>query len=54
MMHMGEAGGTAAAMAACNGVVPRALDVRSLQRALLDAGFHLGDLDRIRELGLMR
>ena len=49
---MGEACGTAAAMCADQGVQPRELDVKSLQRSLLSAGFHLGDDDRLNELGL--
>ncbi len=38
-MHLGEAAGTAAAMAVRRGVVPRRLDVRALQRRLIRAGF---------------
>ena len=53
MMHMGQAGGTAAALAARGGATPRDLDVRLLQRTLLDDGFHLGDVDRLRELGVV-
>ncbi len=49
---MGQAGGIAAAMAARKGIVPRDLDIGELQGALLDAGFHLGDRNRLRELGL--
>jgi len=51
--HMGQAGGTAAAIAARRGVSPRELDARELQRALLDAGFYLGSLERLKELGLV-
>lgn len=47
---MGQAVGTAAAMAADEGLTPRALDVRRLQETLLDDGFHLGDRCRLREL----
>ena len=50
---MGQAGGTAAAMAADQGVAPRELDVRQLQSRLLDDGFYLGDRHRLRELGLV-
>jgi hypothetical protein len=39
---MGEAAGTAAALAARAGVAPRALDVPALQRALLDRSAYLG------------
>jgi hypothetical protein len=50
--HMGQAGGTAAALAVKQGVQPRNLDVKALQRKLLEAGFYLGDESRLRELGL--
>jgi hypothetical protein len=53
VMHMGEAGGTAAAIASRSGVHPRDIDVKQLQRALLDGGYHLGDDDRLSELGLL-
>jgi hypothetical protein len=52
IMALGEAAGTAAALAVRDGVTPRTLDVRRLQRALLDQGFYLGDEARLRELGL--
>ena len=51
--HMGQAGGTAAALSARNGVSPKELDVKELQRVLVDSGFYLGDLDRLQELGLV-
>ena len=51
--HMGQAGGTAAALAAQSHTSPRDLDVKALQRALLDAGFYLGDMARLKELGLV-
>ena len=51
-MHLGQAAGTAAAMAALDGKAPRQIDVRGLQRQLLAAGFFLGESDRLRELGL--
>lgn len=50
--HMGEAAGTAAALAVKDGVSPRQLDVKKLQRKLLEAGFYLGDETRLKELGL--
>jgi len=50
--HMGEACGTAAALCVRKKVAPRDLDVRELQRVLLDSGFYLGDDGRLRELGL--
>ena len=53
VMHMGQAGGTAAALAAASKVSPRELDVKELQRRLLDAGFYLGNRERLRELKLV-
>lgn len=50
---IGEAAGTAAAVAAKAGVSPRKLDVRGLQRALLAQGVHLGDRARLQALGLV-
>ncbi|MFH1568978.1 MAG: FAD-dependent oxidoreductase [Gemmatimonadota bacterium] len=50
---MGQAGGVAAALAAAADVGPKELDVRQLQASLLDAGFHLGDRHRLKELGLV-
>ena len=52
VMYMGQAGGTAAALAAASGVQPRDLDVRRLQRLLLEAGFYLGEPARLAQLGL--
>ena len=52
VMHMGQAGGTAAALAAKNGVSPGELNVRELQESLLEAGFYLGDRSRLRALKL--
>jgi hypothetical protein len=40
---MGQAAGTAAALALRAGVAPRALDVRALQRRLVQDGAFLGD-----------
>lgn len=54
VMYMGQAGGTAAAMAARAGIEPREVNVKELQRKLLDAGFYLGDNQRLAELGLDR
>ena len=51
--HMGQAAGTAAALAAEKGISPKALDVKELQKALLAEGFYLGEDDRLRELGLV-
>ena len=52
VLHMGEAGGTAAALAVADKVQPRDLDVKKLQDQLLEAGFFLGDRARLRQLGL--
>lgn len=52
MMVLGQATGTAAALAAREGITPKKLDVRKLQRELLKQGFFLGDENRLEELGL--
>jgi len=52
VMHMGQAGGTAAALAVKNGVTPKELNVKMLQQKLLHDGFCLGDDARLKELGL--
>ena len=52
MMLLGEAAGTAAALAVKGGVQPRNLDVRTLQRDLLKQGFNLGEPERLKALGL--
>jgi ribulose 1,5-bisphosphate synthetase/thiazole synthase len=52
VQHMGEAGGTAAALAAKAGVTPRKLDVKQLQTKLLAAGYYLGDAQRLKALAL--
>lgn len=49
---MGEACGIAAAMSVEQGIAPKRLDVKALQRTLLDAGFYLGDEARLAELGV--
>jgi len=49
---MGEACGIAAALSAQSDISPKQLDIRTFQNALLDAGFHLGDRKRLRELQL--
>jgi len=51
-MICGQAAGAAAALAATNGMTPRALAVRDLQRTLLDQGVHLGSHERLEALGL--
>ena len=50
---MGQACGTAAALAAKKGLSPKEIDVKELQGLLLDAGFYLGDRRRLKELGLV-
>jgi hypothetical protein len=52
-MILGQTTGIAAALAVDTDVVPRELDIRRLQTALLDAGGYVGDRHRIRELGLV-
>ena len=52
MMNFGHATGLAAALAAGDGVGPRDLDVKKLQKSLLGEGFYLGDEKRLAELGL--
>jgi ribulose 1,5-bisphosphate synthetase/thiazole synthase len=52
IMALGQATGTAAAMAARAGGSTRRLDVKALQRELLRQGFYLGEAARLQELGL--
>jgi len=52
VQHMGEAGGTAAALSIKRGVRVRDLNVKELQKKLLEAGFYLGNEARLKELGL--
>jgi len=51
--YMGEAGGTAAAMAAKQGISPKQVDVKELQRRLLNSGLYLGNVERLKELKLL-
>ena len=51
-MTMGQVGGTAAALSAKEHVTPRALDIKHLQRQLLEDGVYLGDKLRLKELSL--
>ena len=51
-MHNGQVGGTAAALAVKSAATPRELDVKTLQKKLLDDGFRLGDDARLKGLGL--
>lgn len=50
VMMMGQAAGTAAAMCASQGIYPRQLEVRQLQRALVEAGLNLGTRERVEAL----
>ncbi len=50
--HLGEAAGTAAALAASTGTTVRSLELPALQRKLLERGFYLGEPERLAELGL--
>ena len=49
---MGQAAGTAAAMAVEQNVALRELDIKPVQKALLEAGVYLGEPERLEELGL--
>ena len=49
----GGVAGLAAAKAAADGVPPRDLEILSLQRALVKAGYYLGEPDRLADLGLV-
>lgn len=49
---MGQAAGVAAALAVRNGVEPRRIEVRELQRILQALGSRLGSPERLSELGL--
>ena len=52
VLHMGQVGGAAAALSAKNDVTPRKLEVKQLQKYLLDEGYFLGSRKRLEELGL--
>ena len=52
VMHMGQAGGLAAALAVQRDTTLRELDVKLLQERLLGEGFFLGDRARLEQLGL--
>ena len=54
VMHMGQAGGIAAAVAAKQKTCPSDLNVKQLQERLLEEGFHLGSRARLKALGLAR
>ena len=50
--HLGEVAGIAAAFCAASGQTPRRMDVKRLQRRLIEEGFTLGNQKRLQELGL--
>lgn len=52
MMVLGEAAGTAAALAVKNKVAPKTLDVKLLQKELLAAGIYVGSRQRLEQLGI--
>ena len=52
MMALGEATGIAAAIAVSDDLPPRAIDVKKLQRAMLEQGYVLGDDVRLKQLGI--
>ena len=52
LQQMGEAAGVAAAIAVQDGVAPRHIAIKKLQRYLLSQGFYLGDATRLAALGL--
>jgi len=52
MMVFGQAVGTAAAIAALDGVTPRRVDIKKVQRKLLADGIFLGEEARLAELKL--
>ena len=52
VMHMGDVGGKAAAIAVREDMPIQDLDIRLLQRCLLDEGYYLGESSRLKELGL--
>ncbi len=51
-MEFGQASGTAAALSALSGASPKDIDVKKLQRMLLEGGVYLGDEERLSALGL--
>lgn len=52
MMVLGQAAGTAAALAVREGATPKTLDIKILQQQLVDDGIYLGDEERLKELGV--
>jgi len=53
VMLCGQAAGIAAALCAADGVAPRELDVKKLQRILVDLGSPVAPDERLRELGII-
>jgi hypothetical protein len=53
MMAFGEAAGIAAAMSVDENIDPADLDVKKLQKVLLEEDFYLGEDERLKELGLL-
>ncbi len=53
MMVFGQAVGTAAAIAAIDGMRPRNVDIKKVQRRLVEDGIFLGDDARLGELRLL-
>jgi hypothetical protein len=52
MMVLGQAVGTAAAIAALDNSAPKSVDIKKVQRRLVSDGIYLGDEERLQELGL--
>jgi hypothetical protein len=52
MMVFGQCVGTAAAVAAQDGATPRTVDIKKVQRRLVEDGINLGEEKRLKELGL--
>jgi len=52
MMVLGQAVGTAAAIAALDNVSPKNVDIKKVQKRLVAEGVYLGDEKRLRELGI--
>ena len=52
MLTLGQVTGEAAALCVKTGATPRNLEVKALQRLLVERGICLGDEERLRELGL--
>ena len=53
MMALGHAAGIAAALCINEKTSPIRLDIRNLQKKLIEQGFYLGDSERLTELGII-